>query len=43
MKALCKKDCAGLCPTCGKNLNQGKCDCPDDNIDPRWSKLADLK
>jgi uncharacterized protein len=43
MKALCKKDCAGLCPTCGKNLNEGKCDCPDDNIDPRWSKLAELK
>ncbi len=43
MKALCKKDCAGLCPTCGKNLNQGKCDCPPGNIDPRWSRLADLK
>jgi uncharacterized protein len=43
MKALCKKDCAGLCPTCGKNLNQGKCDCPTDNTDPRWAKLADLK
>jgi uncharacterized protein len=43
MKALCKKDCAGLCSTCGKNLNLGKCDCPPDNIDPRWAKLADLK
>ncbi len=43
MKTLCKKDCAGLCPRCGKNLNQGKCDCPDNEIDPRWSKLADLK
>lgn len=43
MKALCKKDCAGLCPTCGKNLNQGKCDCPDEDTDPRWSKLAELK
>jgi uncharacterized protein len=43
MKPLCKKDCSGLCPTCGKNLNEGKCDCPDDNIDPRWSKLAELK
>ncbi|MGD0779548.1 MAG: DUF177 domain-containing protein [Dehalococcoidales bacterium] len=43
MKALCKKNCAGLCPTCGKNLNEGKCSCPDDNIDPRWSKLAELK
>jgi len=43
MKPLCKKDCAGLCPTCGKNLNQGKCDCPAQNTDPRWAKLADLK
>jgi uncharacterized protein len=43
IKALCKKDCAGLCPTCGKNLNQGKCDCPMQDIDPRWSKLAELK
>jgi uncharacterized protein len=43
MKPLCRKDCAGLCPTCGKNLNQGKCDCPADNTDPRWARLADLK
>jgi uncharacterized protein len=43
IKALCKKDCAGLCPTCGKNLNEGKCNCPKDDIDPRWSKLAELK
>ena len=43
IKALCKKDCAGLCPTCGKNLNEGKCRCPKEIIDPRWSKLAELK
>ena len=43
MKALCKKECAGLCATCGKNLNQNKCDCPTDDTDPRWSKLAELK
>ncbi len=42
MKALCKKECAGLCPTCGKNLNEGKCRCPKEKIDPRWSKLAEL-
>jgi uncharacterized protein len=27
MKPLCKEECAGLCSTCGKNLNQGYCDC----------------
>jgi uncharacterized protein len=43
MKPLCKKECAGLCPTCGKNLNQGKCDCPADDTDPRWPKLAELQ
>ena len=43
IKALCKKDCSGLCPTCGKNLNEGQCACPKDDIDPRWSKLAELK
>jgi uncharacterized protein len=43
IKALCKKDCSGLCPTCGKNLNEGKCDCPEDDTDSRWSKLAELK
>jgi uncharacterized protein len=43
MKALCKKECAGICPTCGKNLNEGNCNCPRQDIDPRWSKLAELK
>ena len=42
IKALCKQDCAGLCPTCGKNLNEGPCNCPKQNTDPRWSKLAEL-
>ena len=43
MKALCKEDCAGLCPKCGKNLNQGKCDCPEQEPDPRWSALTKLR
>ena len=43
IKALCKEDCSGLCPTCGKNLNEGQCDCPKQDTDPRWSKLAELK
>ncbi len=24
---LCKEDCRGLCPSCGKNLNEEKCNC----------------
>jgi uncharacterized protein len=43
MKALCDEDCAGLCQKCGQNLNQGKCDCPAEDIDPRWEKLSKLK
>lgn len=42
IKALCDKDCAGLCQNCGQNLNQGKCDCPTQEIDPRWSELTKL-
>ena len=26
-KHLCKEDCKGLCPSCGTNLNLGRCDC----------------
>lgn len=42
MKPLCATDCAGLCPTCGHNLNQGPCSCPPQKIDPRWAKLRTL-
>ena len=27
IKLLCRKQCRGLCSKCGKNLNEGKCDC----------------
>jgi uncharacterized protein len=42
MKPLCRKDCAGLCPECGKDLNKEQCDCQRHEIDPRWAKLAEL-
>ncbi len=42
MKPLCREDCAGLCPTCGHNLNLGPCNCPPRDIDPRLAKLAML-
>ena len=42
MKPLCHKDCAGLCQNCGHNLNQGRCDCPTQRTDPRWSELTKL-
>ncbi len=43
MKPLCKKDCKGLCPNCGANLNYEKCSCEKVSIDPRWAKLKELK
>jgi uncharacterized protein len=38
MQLLCSEDCKGLCPVCGKNLNEGPCDCPPET-DPRLEKL----
>jgi uncharacterized protein len=36
---LCKPDCRGLCPRCGANWNQQKCDCVAGELDPRWDVL----
>lgn len=41
-KYLCKPDCKGLCFRCGADLNEGVCNCKDDEIDPRLSGLANL-
>lgn len=43
MKPLCGQDCAGLCPSCGADLNGSKCGCPQVTFDHRWAKLAGLK
>jgi uncharacterized protein len=42
MQVLCRSDCAGLCPVCGADLNDGPCDCPSADTDPRWEQLAAL-
>jgi len=42
-RILCKADCAGLCPSCGADLNRGACACPPSEPDSRWSKLAELR
>lgn len=41
-KNLCSEDCKGLCPQCGTNLNQGKCECDQHSIDPRFDILDQL-
>ena len=41
-KYLCRPDCRGLCPVCGKNLNEGSCGCEKRQIDPRLEVLKQL-
>ena len=40
-KLLCKDDCKGLCCRCGKNLNDGPCNCQKE-LDPRFAALKQL-
>lgn len=41
-KYLCRPDCKGLCPVCGKNRNDGDCDCVMHQVDPRLEVLKQL-
>ena len=41
-KILCREDCRGLCPRCGKNLNEGDCGCKKSEGDPRLAILKTL-
>ena len=41
-KILCREDCAGLCPVCGKNLNEGPCSCVNEDVDPRLEALRNF-
>lgn len=43
VKAVCKAECKGICPQCGKNLNEGSCGCKQEIHDPRWDALKELK
>jgi uncharacterized protein len=42
-KNVCREECRGLCPRCGKNLNEGSCDCKETTVDGRWDKLKELQ
>lgn len=41
-KFLCRPDCKGICPTCGKNLNDGPCGCSAEQGDERFEVLKNL-
>lgn len=42
MKILCKPDCKGICPTCGRDLNTGTCGCDTFVPDPRMAAIKDI-
>jgi uncharacterized protein len=42
MKPLCRPDCRGLCPVCGKNRNIEQCECREEWTDPRLAPLKKL-
>jgi len=39
---LCKDDCKGICPQCGRDRNSVACGCETAEVDPRWSGLKEL-
>ena len=43
LRPVCREDCKGICARCGQDLNQGPCDCKEDEVDPRWAALAELR
>ncbi len=42
MRPLCAPDCAGLCPSCGQNLNEEACSCEPERADDPFAALRDL-
>jgi DUF177 domain-containing protein len=40
---LCREECKGLCPKCGKDLNVGECGCDRTVLDPRWAALKGIQ
>jgi uncharacterized protein len=42
LRPLCRPDCRGLCSSCGQDLNDGTCDCQEQELDPRLAALRNL-
>jgi uncharacterized protein len=42
MQRLCRPECKGMCPVCGKNRNLSECQCPREAADDRWSALKSI-
>ncbi len=41
-RVLCKDDCKGLCQKCGKDLNEGPCNCPTKELNPAFAKILSM-
>ena len=39
LRYLCSEECKGLCAKCGKNLNEGECNCPAKEKNPAFKVL----
>ncbi|MEO8726182.1 MAG: DUF177 domain-containing protein [Acidobacteriaceae bacterium] len=42
-KTLCRENCKGLCPECGRNRNKEQCQCVTEFRDPRWAALGEIR
>lgn len=42
-KILCREDCAGLCPVCGRDFNTDPHQHDDEELDSRWAALSELR
>ena len=43
LQLLCDKNCKGLCPKCGSNLNRGDCGCKREPVSNKFAALKNLK
>ena len=43
MQRVCKEECQGICPHCGKNRNEGACECASEIAEPRWEALRNIR
>ena len=43
LRVVCREECKGLCPKCGRNRNLEPCACSERSSDPRWSALEEIK
>jgi uncharacterized protein len=43
MNVVCREDCKGLCPMCGRDLNESACSCEPKGIEGRLAALKNIK